>query len=486
MTIKEMEERLGMTRANIRFYEREGFITPVRGENNYRWYTQEDAATLEKVKLLRQLGLPLDTIRRAQRGELSLSDALAGRERELEEQRAGLARAEEICRAMRREGAEFATLDAGDYLRRLASPGGEAFRLSLEQDVLPTVNHPWRRFFARTLDQSLYSLLWAALCLLGLRWNPEGLGGTLLSSYVSLGLMVLIEPILLSTWGSTPGKWIFGLVLRRRGGAKLTWGQAARRTWGVFRRGLGWGIPIYEIVRLVKCCMACSRGEAMEWEEELDWDAEDQYYTIRDERGLRCAGFVGAQAAAWAALFLVVAQAYLPIHRGASITAAQYAANVNDMYRFLGSSPALVMDEGGHWGRDAGGVEWYMGGTTDGAPPDHQLTVDGSGTVTGVKLVVDRTGSGVLTAPVYQQQLAAISFAAACGGYNGISWLGSGVLDEIARRPFEDYTLQAGDVMITNRVEMEGYQEVGSYLFQEGSGEDMSRCRMEFTLEKAA
>ena len=147
MTIKEMEERLGMTRANIRFYEREGFITPVRGENNYRWYTQEDAATLEKVKLLRQLGLPLETIRRAQQGELSLSDALAGRERELEEQRAGLARAEEICRAMRREGAEFATLDAGDYLRRLASPGGEAFRLSLEQDVLPTVNHPWRRFF---------------------------------------------------------------------------------------------------------------------------------------------------------------------------------------------------------------------------------------------------------------------------------------------------------------------------------------------------
>ena len=121
-----------------------------------------------------------------------------------------------------------------------------------------------------------------------------------------------------------------------------------------------------------------------------------------------------------------------------------------------------------------------------GAPPDHQLTVDGSGAVTGVKLVVDRAGANVLTAPVYQQQLAAISFAAACGGYNGISWLASGVLDEIARRPFEDYTLQAGEVTITNRVEVEGYQEVGSYLFQEGSGEDMSRCRMEFTLEKAA
>ena len=124
MTIKEMEERLGMTRANIRFYEREGFITPVRGENNYRWYTREDAATLEKVKLLRQLGLPLDTIRRAQRGELSLSDALAGRERELEAQRAGLARAEEICRAMRREGAEFAHPGRGG----LPAPSGQPRR----------------------------------------------------------------------------------------------------------------------------------------------------------------------------------------------------------------------------------------------------------------------------------------------------------------------------------------------------------------------
>ena len=32
MTVKELEERLGMTRANIRFYEQEGLLTPARSE----------------------------------------------------------------------------------------------------------------------------------------------------------------------------------------------------------------------------------------------------------------------------------------------------------------------------------------------------------------------------------------------------------------------------------------------------------------------
>ena len=77
MTIKELEERLGLPRASIRFYEQEGFIRPARGENNYRDYSEEDLATLEKVKLLRQLGLPLDTIKKVQRGELELDTALA-------------------------------------------------------------------------------------------------------------------------------------------------------------------------------------------------------------------------------------------------------------------------------------------------------------------------------------------------------------------------------------------------------------------------
>ena len=56
MTIGELEALLDMPRASIRFYEQEGFIHPKREANNYRDYSEEDADTLRKVKLLRQLG----------------------------------------------------------------------------------------------------------------------------------------------------------------------------------------------------------------------------------------------------------------------------------------------------------------------------------------------------------------------------------------------------------------------------------------------
>ena len=64
MTIKELEKRSGLPRTAIRFYEQQGLITPERRENNYRDYSEEDARTLEKVKLLRDTvsSLRLDSV----------------------------------------------------------------------------------------------------------------------------------------------------------------------------------------------------------------------------------------------------------------------------------------------------------------------------------------------------------------------------------------------------------------------------------------
>lgn len=59
MTIAELEARSGMTRANIRFYEAEGFIRPERRENGYRDYSEAELELLLRLKLLRALGLPL-------------------------------------------------------------------------------------------------------------------------------------------------------------------------------------------------------------------------------------------------------------------------------------------------------------------------------------------------------------------------------------------------------------------------------------------
>ena len=49
MNIKEIEERSGLTRANIRYYEQEGLLAPARRENKYRDYSEEDLETLLRV-----------------------------------------------------------------------------------------------------------------------------------------------------------------------------------------------------------------------------------------------------------------------------------------------------------------------------------------------------------------------------------------------------------------------------------------------------
>lgn len=42
MKINEAEELLGISKANIRFYEKQGLLTPGRSENRYRDYSGKD------------------------------------------------------------------------------------------------------------------------------------------------------------------------------------------------------------------------------------------------------------------------------------------------------------------------------------------------------------------------------------------------------------------------------------------------------------
>lgn len=100
MTIKEIEDRTGLPRANIRFYESQGLIAPSRGENGYRDYSQEDCQTLLKIKLLRKLDCSLEDIRSLQAGERSLDQLLEQRLAQLEGRYAELEQAKALCQKL--------------------------------------------------------------------------------------------------------------------------------------------------------------------------------------------------------------------------------------------------------------------------------------------------------------------------------------------------------------------------------------------------
>ena len=211
MTIKELERRTGLPRTSIRFYEQEGLLTPERRENNYRDYSEDNVRTLEKIKLLRRLSLDLEAIRRLQAGELSLSQALAGQALALEGDRADLERYAQVCEELSRTETSYDDLDPEPWLAALEEKSLPLSRRvdPAEQDSIAAAPYPWRRFFARALDLSLAGILWSALQYLVLHWYwPEfglmGFADTLVSAWGAWLFLLVLEPILLCTWGYTP------------------------------------------------------------------------------------------------------------------------------------------------------------------------------------------------------------------------------------------------------------------------------------------
>lgn len=62
MTIKEVETLTGITKANIRFYEKEGLLAPGRSSNNYREYSEDDVEHLRKIRIFRIMGFSVAQI----------------------------------------------------------------------------------------------------------------------------------------------------------------------------------------------------------------------------------------------------------------------------------------------------------------------------------------------------------------------------------------------------------------------------------------
>ena len=98
MNINELERLTGITKQNIRFYEKKGLLHPARNsENNYREYTKEDLICLKAVKLLRKLDLPLEDIRKILQDEEPLSEALSQHLKTLQEKQQELSACIDVC-----------------------------------------------------------------------------------------------------------------------------------------------------------------------------------------------------------------------------------------------------------------------------------------------------------------------------------------------------------------------------------------------------
>lgn len=90
--ISDLASKFGLSRSTLLYYERIGLLKASgRERNNYRYYTDKDAAVLEQIRTYRQAGLKLDDINRLlQSGREGIAGILERRLAELNDEAAAL------------------------------------------------------------------------------------------------------------------------------------------------------------------------------------------------------------------------------------------------------------------------------------------------------------------------------------------------------------------------------------------------------------
>jgi DNA-binding transcriptional MerR regulator len=116
--IKEAEELTGISRQNIRYYEKMGLLNPKRDAGNgYRKYDEEDIGRLKAILLFRKLDMPLEEIHKLLDHEIDLQQALDTQKAYLQKEQQKLEAALAFCDTIQEQ--DLAELDINRCLQEI-------------------------------------------------------------------------------------------------------------------------------------------------------------------------------------------------------------------------------------------------------------------------------------------------------------------------------------------------------------------------------
>ncbi|MDP4091741.1 MAG: RDD family protein [Bacillota bacterium] len=132
-----------------------------------------------------------------------------------------------------------------------------------EENAVPQIR-PWVRYWARFLDG-----IAANFIILGI-WAltfPNSFINLVIKYGIYMPVVMyivwaFIEALLLSTWGTTPGKWLLKVMVRDQNGNKLTFDKSLYRSLSVWALGEGcWFYLAYMFVPMFSYARLVSRGK---------------------------------------------------------------------------------------------------------------------------------------------------------------------------------------------------------------------------------
>ena len=182
MKINQVEELVGITKKNIRFYEEQGLISPGRNpENGYREYSLADVEELQKIKLLRRLGVSIEHIRLIREGMAEHAKVLSQEQHDLEMRK-------EICRMLSEGTDSFSELKPEQYFDEIKTMerGGARFVDVEKTDVKN--KRRWGAIFSGSAVILLVSILMIVLLSLN---SSEPMPIGILLDFIVIGVLLI-------------------------------------------------------------------------------------------------------------------------------------------------------------------------------------------------------------------------------------------------------------------------------------------------------
>lgn len=171
--------------------------------------------------------------------------------------------------------------------------------------ILASMGRPWVRYWARQLDLLFASMI---MCVFIPSITYQNAG------FFSFGMVlgwVFVESLLLSTWGTTPGKWLLKTRVERLDGAKISFLQALKRSFTVWFKGMGCGLQFVQIFAMVFSYHKLQKYGVTDWD--LDGGYVVAHRTIGSRRILTIVLLVLALFATLVAMILSMASAIDPV-----------------------------------------------------------------------------------------------------------------------------------------------------------------------------
>lgn len=138
--------------------------------------------------------------------------------------------------------------------------------------------HPLLRCIARLIDVNIFGLLIINFLYFVMpdiyhRFDKA------FGFYVLL-LWVFIEAIFLSTWGTTFGKWLLCITVKREGSLRISYKQAITRSFEVYVKACGLGLPIVWLVMPIISYINFIRNQATSWDKKCGFIVSYEKITL--------------------------------------------------------------------------------------------------------------------------------------------------------------------------------------------------------------